>query len=256
MKLTVALAQIPVSYLISENLVVIQSALKYAADHKADILLTPEGSLSGYTHDFNRQDLNEALQILEADILRQNVGLALGTCKYEEDGLCYNELRFYSKHGEFLGMHTKTLLCGTLEEDPLGEINEYSRKPLQVVKFAGITIGGLICNDMWGNPYCTPMPDPHLAHSLSNMGAKIIFHAVNGGRTGSEFSQGIVKRFHESNILMNAGANKLFIVTVDNSFPENIPVSSIGGVAGPDAKWLYRLNDTGCQYGVFTVNLE
>jgi hypothetical protein len=30
------------------------------------------------------------------------------------------------------------------------------------------------------------MPDTHLSRQLSNLGARIIFYAVNGGRDGSE----------------------------------------------------------------------
>lgn len=256
MKLTVALAQIPVTRSIADNLAAVRRSIDFAASHGADILLTPEGSLSGYTHDFNAGELDAALRVAEADAAGRRVGLALDTCKYESDGLCYNELRFYSRDGEFLGAHTKTLLCGSMDEEPHGEIRHYATKPLRVFQFEGICIGGLICNDMWGNPYCTPMPDPHLSHCLAAMGAKVIFHAVNGGRDASELSQVTVKRFHEVHVLLQAGADRLHIATVDNSSPENLPVSSVGGIAGPDARWAYRLNEAGSQWGVYTLEVD
>ena len=174
----------------------------------------------------------------------------------EADGLCYNELRFYLPDGTYLGCHTKTLLCGTITEPTVGEINHFATKPLRVFDFNGITVGGLICNDMWANPGCTPTVDTHLSHRLAQMGAKVIFHAVNGGRDDSELSQVTTKRFHECHVLLKAAADDVFIVTVDNSFPHTMPTSSIGGVAGPDARWAYRMEDKGQQFGVYTLEWE
>ena len=251
MKIT--LAQIPVSLDINQNLSVIRDALDTARRDGSDILLTPEGSLSGYTPDFDGAALDAALDALTAEAAAAGVGLALGTCKFEGDGKCYNELRFYEKDGAYLGCHTKTLLCANMNDPTQGEISSYGIMPLRVFKFQGVTVGGLICNDMWANPGCTPMPDPHLTYLLARMGAKIIFHAVNGGRGASEFSQGLVKDFHECHILMKAKAQKVYIATVDNAYPLDIGVSSRGGLAGPDAKWAFTLPDTGlhvCTYEV------
>lgn len=255
MKLTIALAQIPVTGDIAGNLETIRGCVDFAANHGADILLTPEGSLSGYTAHFNVPELDKALETLVAYASGMGIGLALGTCKVEDDNLCYNELRFYSKSGVFLGAHTKTLLCGTMEDEPKGEIEEFAVQPLRVFDFEGVCVGGLICNDMWGNPGCTPMHDPHLSHQLARMGTKVIFHAVNGGRDASEQSQVICRRFHEAHVLMQAGADKVHIATVDNSDPETIGVSSWGGVAGPGYGWLYQLPDRGQQLGIYSIDL-
>ncbi len=255
MTLTVALAQLPVVSDIEVNLKEIKSAVDFARDKGAQIVLTPEGSLSGYTHDFDRNHLEEALSELETYAKESRVGLALGTCRYEPDGLCYNQLRFYAPDGEFLGFHTKTLLCGSLDNVPKGEINNYACTPLRVFNFGGITIGGLICNDMWGNPFCTPMDDIHLALRLSRMGARVIFHAVNGGRDTSDISQVTVKRFHETNLLLRSAAAGVYTVSVDNAYPLDIPVSSIGGVACPNIRWGMTLPETGRQFGVYTINL-
>ena len=53
MELRVSGAQIPVTADIAANLSTIARALEFAASEEADILLTPEGSLSGYTHQFD-----------------------------------------------------------------------------------------------------------------------------------------------------------------------------------------------------------
>ena len=182
------------------------------------------------------------------------MGLALGTCMEEKDGLRYDELRFYAPGGAYLGCHTKTLLCGA-GEPPQGEINCYAVKPLRVFDFMGVTVGGLICNDLWANPGCTPMPDTHLTRQLARMGAKIVFHAVNGGRDASTVALGIDRRFHEVHVLVKARADGLVICTVDNAWPEHIGVSSLGGIAIPDASWLHTLPDRGRQVATFDVLL-
>ena len=189
MKLRVAGAQLPVTNDITSNVAALSRAIAFARDAHADILLTPEGSLSGYTHTFDVQAVRAGLHEVTAQARDAGIGLALGTCFVEDDGLCYNQIRFYAADGAFLGFHSKTLRCGTLTSPPKGEIEHYAVQPLRTYEVNGITVGGLICNDLWANPECTPMPDPHLTQRLSEMGARVIFHAVNGGRNGSEWSR-------------------------------------------------------------------
>jgi len=240
MKLKVAGAQIPVTKDISQNCSTILRAIEFAVSQQADILLTPEGSLSGYTPEFDRDAASEALDEVTANAKQVGVALALGTCFVEpDDGLCYNEVRFYSSGGDFLGFHSKTLRCGSLEDPPKGEINDYACQPLRTFDIGGIEVGGLICNDLWANPGCTPGPDTHLTQELSRMGARVIFHAVNGGRSGNEFSR-VAWQYHESNLRMRARAGKLWVVTVDNCFPPDIPCSSPSGVIGPEGNWAVK----------------
>ena len=254
MEIKITLAQIPVHDAIDVNLKTIMEAVDQAYEDHADILLTPEGALSGYTHAFDAKACDEALDILTAYARERRVGLALGTCKLEDDGKRYNELRFYAQDGAYLGCHTKTLLCGTLEDEPRGEVRNFAVQPLRVFHFNGIPIGGLICNDMWANPCCTPMPDIHLSHCLAGMGAKIIFHAVNGGRDTSDFSQVTMRRFHEAHLLVKAVADNLLIATVDNAYPLDIGVSSLGGIVSPSG-WAYQLPPIGRGVESVTVKL-
>lgn len=245
MNLRVTLAQVPVDTDIQKNLLTLKTAVKQASDDRSDILLTPEGSLSGYTHLFDDAEARDALFHLTAYARSKRVGLALGTCFYEDDGVCYDELRFYLPDGAYLGCHTKTLLCGTVDGDPpKGEVEHYGVMPLRVFDYMGLTIGGMVCNDMWANPMCTPADTPNPARLLARMGAKVIFHAVNGGRDASLFSQVTVKRFHESHVLMNARAFGVHIATVDNAFPTDTGVSSVSGVVSPKG-WDMRIAEMG-----------
>jgi len=253
-KLNVSLAQVPVYGQVGSNVSVLREAVRRAADEGADILLTPEGALSGYTHLFNRQETLEALAEITALAREHSLGLALGTCM-EEEGRIYNQLRFYLPTGEYLGCHTKTLLCGSTEGPLKGEITVFSTLPLRVFDFLGVPIAGLICNDMWANPLCTPDPNPYLCRQLARMGARIIFHAVNGGRDDSAFTQETAKCFHEVNLLMNARADNLVIATVDNAEPEHLGVSSPGGVVTP-AGWAVKLPDKGSQQLCHEIDLR
>jgi predicted amidohydrolase len=255
MKLRISGAQMPVTESVKANFESINNAIDFALNEKADILLTPEGSVSGYRHIFDQDDVSRALAAI-VEKAKGKLGLALGTCYIEEDGLCYDQIRFYDKEGRYLGFHSKTLLCSTVTYPPKGELEHYSVKPLRTFEFEGVIIGGLVCNDMWANPCCTHMPDPHLSQQLARMGAKVIFHAVNGGRNASEFSQVVTRQYHESNLLLRAKAGGVWIATVDNCLPEDIPCSSPGGIVSPEGRWVVKLPDRGQQLFSYTIDID
>lgn len=255
MKIRVAGFQMPVSTDIRRNADRICEAIGRAAGEQAEILLTPEGSLSGYRHDFDVPELNDALARVTAFARRHAVGLALATCFVESDGKCYNQIRFYRPDGEYLGFHSKTLRCGTLAIPSSGEINHYYVSELRVFAWrADFVIGGLICNDMWANPDCTPMADSHLSQQLSRMGAQVIFHAVNGGRNGSNWAE-LVWHYHESNLRMRARAGNVWIVTADNANPEHLPCSAPSGVIDRSGEFVCRASPKGEQLFVHTIAL-
>ena len=255
-EIRVAAAQMAVTGDVKANLQTILRAIDFAAEQKADILLTPEGSLSGYTPRFDPAAVEQALDVATEQARTLGIGLALGTCFIEpDDGQCYNELRFYDRDGAYLGCHTKILRCGTMTEPSQGEINDYAAQPLRTFCFKGVTVGGLICNDLWANPGCTPMPDPHLTQQLAGMGARVIFHAINGGRNGSDLSR-VAWQFHEANVRMRALAGKVWIVTVDNCDPASLPCSEQSGVVAPDGNWVFRSRPQGEHFFAWTIELD
>ena len=254
-EIRIAGAQLPVGRDIGANLTCVLRALDSAREADADVLLTPEGSLSGYTHLFDRRGAEEALGEVTARSAELGVALALGTCRYEADGLCYDELRFYDSTGTFLGYHAKILLTGTLSDPPRGEIEHFGVGQLRAYDLKGIRVGGLVCNDLWANPECTPQPDPHLTHTLAHLGARVIFHCVNGGRDASTMSQVVVRGFHESNLRMRARADGIFIATADSASPLDLGVSSPGGIVGPDGEWITRAPTQGEHFYVSTIRV-
>jgi predicted amidohydrolase len=256
MQLRVAGAQLQVTTDVRTNVEAICRAIAWSEAQGADILLTPEGSLSGYTPTFDASEVNEGLAEVTEVARRAHLGLALATCFVEpDDGACYNQIRFYEPDGSHLGFHSKILRCGSLEQPPRGEINQFAMCPLRTFGFRGITIGGLICNDMWANPECTPQPDPHLSQQLATMGARIAFHAVNGGRDGSAWSD-VAWRYHEANLRMRARAGRLWVVTVDSCYPLNMKCSAPSGVVAPDGTWACQAEPWGEQYFVHEIELD
>ena len=255
--LRVATAQIPVTRDIAANAATIQRALDVAIRAKADILLTPEGSLSGYTPKFDQAEVEKQLAEIVDRASEAGIALALGTCYTEpDDKKCYNEIRFYDHTGKFLGFHTKTLLCGSLTNPPKGEINSYGTRPLRTFQIKGIKVGGLICNDMWANPQCTPMPDSHLCQQHAAAGARIVFLAINGGRNGGAWSEQVNWPYHETNMRMRAAAGKVWVVSADNCAPAEIPCSAPSGVLGPNGQWAAKAPKKGEQVVVHTIRLK
>lgn len=213
--LKVAGAQIEITQDISKNLRTLERALAYAVTQAADILVTPEGALSGYWADFDPQEVVAAEESLLRIVRECSIALPLGTCFLEPDGKRYDEIRFYDRTGQLRGVHAKILLCKNVgDTGHNSELDRFATKPLGVIDFEGVTSGGLVCNDLWADPEVTVMDDPHLTQQLADRGARVIYHAVNSGQsTGDELSLQLA--FHDSNLRMRARAARVWIVTVD-----------------------------------------
>jgi predicted amidohydrolase len=254
--LRVAGAQIPVVRDISKNVAAISRAIDYAAREKADVLITPEGSLSGYTHEFDPAATRAALSEVTTKARDARIALVLGTCFQEEDGARYNGQLFFDKEGKFLGFHAKILRTRRLSTpNAKGEADWFQTRPLRTFELAGITVGGLICNDLWANPEWTPMEDPHLTQKLSGMGARIVTHSVNAGLgEGKELE--LVRSFHETNLRLRARAGRLWIVTVNAADPDGKRSGySPSGVVDPKGTWVVQADPKGEQLFTWTIEI-
>lgn len=247
---------------VSKNLETILKAIDRAHSDKADILLTPEGSLSGYHHRFDQAEVAAALAKVEHYAAEKGVGLALGVCIEEADGKRYNEVRVYDKTGRFLGFHSKILRCSPPkpEIDPAipyyHEHTNFASSPLRIFDFHGVNIGVLICNDMWANPQYTGENDTHLLQKLAQMGAKVVLHAVNSYCDNTPFIQVTTRNFHEANLQIRALAAEIPVVTVNNALASDIPVSCTSGVIGANGEWLHRLPNSGQQQATYCCELS
>lgn len=253
----VAGAQIPVTNEIPKNVDAILRGIEYAAREKADVLVTPEGSLSGYTRRFEPSETDRAIERVVSEARKARVALVLGTCFADSDGSLYDAQRFYDRDGTYLGFHSKILLCRYMPEpEKKGEADYFKSTPLRKFQLGGLTVGGLVCNDLWANPEWTPMPDPYLVRQLADKGAGVIFHSVNAGLGDGEDSR-LVRAFHESNLRIRARTSKVWIVTVGAADPEGSrSVQCPSGVVGPDGRWAVQADPRGERFFAYTLQVD
>lgn len=257
-RIRVAGAQMAVTRDVDANLAVLERAVEYAAAEKADVLLTPEGSLSGYFADFDAPRTAAALVRITAAARKARLALALGTCFQEpEDGKRYDQLRFYDSEGRYLGFHAKVLLCRRMA-DPAskGEIDSFGTRPLRTFELNQITVGGLICNDLWANPEWTPQADPHLTRELAGKGVRVIFQSVNSGLAQGE-ELDLNRHYHEANLRLRARASRLWIVVADAANAEGrLAHQCPSGVVDPGGNWAFRVAAPGERFFTYTIELK
>lgn len=256
-RLRVAGAQMPVSRDLDNNVSILLRAIEFAQREKAGVLVTPEGSLSGYWAGFDPQRTHRAIEQVASRAKEAGIALVLGTCFSDDNGHRYDAQRFYGADGTFLGFHSKVLLCQRVA-DPKSkwEGDSYKSSPLRVFQLGGLTVGGLVCNDMWANPEYTPMPDPYLARQLAGMGARVVFVSANAGQdTGPDWPMN--HSFHEVNLRMRARSAGLWIVVVDAADPDGKkPSNCPSGVVNPDGQWVVKADSKGEQFFVHTIELK
>ena len=108
-ELRVVTAQIPVTSDMAANAAAIHRALDVAIRDGADILLTPEGSVSGYTPTFDHAEVERQLAAIRERANAAGLALALGTCYVEsDDDKCYNEIPANSRTSSVISTQSPT----------------------------------------------------------------------------------------------------------------------------------------------------
>jgi len=203
-----------------------------AASDGADFLLTPEGSLSGYTAAFDRLEVEAALARVTATARGLRVGLALGTCfrevQTDDAERAYNQVRVYAPEGEYLGSHAKILRCSSLSHPGSGEMQDFADAPLRTFDWNGLRFGCLVCNDLWATPGFTTLPNPYLAWQLQQLGAQFILHAINSGRDLRH------QTFLDASAAMWSRVLDLPIVQINAMHASGEPANAPSGVVLPD----------------------
>lgn len=234
---------------IKNNLEQILTGIRKAAGEGASFLVTPEGSLSGYTSNFNQEELNIALEEVKTLAASVKVGLMLGTCYKElRNGkeFCFNQVRVYTPDGHFVGAYSKILRCSILELPGTGEMVDYVEGELRTFDWNGLRFGILICNDLWATPGYTTMPNPYLAWKLKKMGAQFIIHCINSG-TDQKY-----RPFHESSAELWALSTKIPILEV-NASQGNSTINAQSGLIEANGERSVRVSDSGVQF--FTARI-
>lgn len=224
--------------------------IRKAAREGANFLVTPEGSLSGYTSNFNQNEVSIALEEIIAVAGELKVGLMLGTC-YKEliqgREFCYNQVRVYAPEGNFLGAYSKILRCSSIDIPGTGEMIEYAEGELRTFDWNGIRFGILICNDLWATPGYTTMPNPYLPLKLKQMGAQFIVHCINSG-TNQKY-----RPFHESSAELWALSIKVPIFEVNAAQGKEI-INARSGLIDAYGERSLRVPDSGEQF--FRIEIE
>jgi predicted amidohydrolase len=241
--------QMTVNNDIKSNQEQIIKGIRRAAQEGSSFLVTPEGSLSGYTSNFSQSELNAALDEIKAVAAEMKVGLMLGTC-YKENiknrEFCFNQVRIYAPDGHFMGEYSKILRCSNLDVPGTGEMVEYAEGELKIFDWDGLRFGILICNDLWATPGYTTMPNPYLPWKLKQMGAQFIIHCINSG-TAQKY-----RPFHESSAELWAFSTHLPILEV-NAAQGKETINAQSGLIDSNGVRSMRIPDSGEQF--FTVRI-
>jgi len=248
-KITISALQMNVTNDVKKNKEQILAGIKRANLEGANFLATPEGSLSGYTSNFNQAEVAAALKEIESEIFQSKIGLLLGTCFKENIGgkeFCYNQVRVYSPGGSYIGEYSKILRCSNLELPGTGEMVEYVEGELKTFEWNGIRFGVLICNDLWATPGYTTSQNPYLAWKLKQMGATFIVHCINSGVSQR------YRSFHESSAELWALSLKTPILEV-NAAHENEKINAQSGLIDANGERKSRVPDSGIQFFTNTI---
>jgi predicted amidohydrolase len=143
------------------------------------------------------------------------ISAVLGTC-WKENSKTTNELQIIDAQGKLVARYAKRCLT-------YGDAKQFKAGETALVHQAnGLTVGMLICNDLWVTPGFTDGPNPHLTLQQARAGAQVIFHAVNSG------SNAKYREYHESNLKVRAAEAKCPIVVVNAAADE--PINCASGV--------------------------
>jgi|TARA_B110000908_G_C10101431_1_gene378783 predicted amidohydrolase len=263
----IAGAQIPVTKDPKENIKHIKAAIDWAEENQVDVLLTPEGSLSGYLNTFDNLLINSSnLQNLCNEVVlyavSKNIQLALGTeyiKTFNFGKVKTSQIRYYNTSSKLIGHYVKQMTI------PLE--NAYPGKGPKIVEIEGTNasgpynfkVGSFICNDMWGQLDKKQIVIEDLFY-YRGCDSKIIFHATNGVRgpdTQDDIINEKLKEFADINLWMSSKFG-VPIVTVDNCYTcsgdhYNGPTSSTSGII-LNGEWLVKAAPTGIDYFYYDFN--
>jgi predicted amidohydrolase len=202
MKINAIVAQFPVALSMPRNLEIIDSVIEGA--NAGDLVIFPEGSVSGYSTDttFLRQidlnELDEALEHVRREAKRRKINIWVGAC-INRDGVWFNTAQGFSSTGETHIYHKINL--ATHER---GVFTAGNRLPVFELKTSEgtATIGVQICREL------------RFAEQwkwLARCGAQVILHLNNA--IGIDTVQPVWR----SHLISRAAELQRFVLSANNA---------------------------------------
>ena len=196
-------AQFPITLDIKHNLNVILSIVKQAKE--GDLIVLPEGALSGYEEDakfLDRIDISQlqtSLQTLRELVTQRNVHLVFGSCLHE-DSKWFNAGIYYSPHKEFI----------------YRKVNLATSERGRFIAGSNLGIIETLINDQpvkLGVQLCREIRFPEQWQFLARQGAEIFCYLTN---TVGDSAQAQVWRSH---LVSRAAENQRFVLCANNAHP-------------------------------------
>lgn len=266
MTLRVAGAQIPVSKYIENNVREIKLALDWAAINEVDILLTPEGALSGYMKSFDEiysENISHYVKEVVTYASENNICLALGTLypEHKSFGIVKtSQIRYYNDWGRHEGTYEKQMVIPADKAYP-GQGSVITR--LEGIGKKGrydFTVGSFICNDLWGELNQRVIANENLQHYANN-NVNLIFQATNGFRSdaaGDESGNRMLREYGDINLWM-ASRYGIPIITVDscNTIDGEFHYGSTSSTSGVihNGEWLVKARENATDYFYYDFDI-
>lgn len=201
MKLSVLIGQFPISFNVKENLINIKKIIDKS--NKDDLVVLPEGCLSGYSDDIsflkniNLNQLDKSMKELKNEVKHKKIHLIFGTCLYENSAW-YNTAIMYSYcNNDFI--YRKVNLA-THER---GFFKAGNKLPIIEMKIKN----QIVC---LGIQLCREARYPEQWKILAMKGAQVFVYLTNG-ITGKGLS---VWRSH---LISRAAENQRFLISSNNA---------------------------------------
>jgi predicted amidohydrolase len=220
MYVTALVAQFPISLSIGQNLESIKQILGHA--QPGDLVLLPEGSVSGYSLDLSfletldLLELESGLALLQSEAQERRIHLWVGAC-LNNDGRWFNAAIGYSPNGEKSIYHKVNLANHERSTFTAGSDLPVFRLNTSAGK---VVIGVQVCRELrypeqWG--------------WLARRGAQIILHLDNA--VGHAWNLPVWR----SHLVSRAAETQRFVLSANNAAPEqNSPTIAIA----PDGRVL------------------
>ena len=258
-------AQIPCTPNIAQNKIEIKKAIDWAADNKVDYLVTPEGSLSGYTVNFekNLPELVDALPKIEQYAHAKNVGLCLGTLWQENMRLNEtesvpvkkNQIRYYGKNGKLIGTTNKTVMA--FVDNDIGIVPHEMLTGISLpFEDEIIPTAGLICADLYG----WGAAKGGLPQQYHEIGAKLYIHSTNGERNTDPVKNEIEELWVEAWLRRVSMYQSCPIIVADNCYMmdgtqySGKTLTQSGVII--NGEWVVKASRYGIQYFYYDLPLE